>query len=62
MGKVVPKGPRCNKCRGKSAYSEDYDSFYCPKCRVWLERGCKSVICTYCAKRPQSPLVGASAI
>ena len=36
-------------------YSERYDSFYCKKCMVWLERGCSDEECEFCSERPGFP-------
>lgn len=47
---------KCNKCRGKRIYYEEYDSYFCPHCNIWLEEPCKGSNCEFCSKRPSIPL------
>lgn len=46
---------KCIHCNSKRAYSEKYDSYYCPKCLYWLETICPNRTCEYCSKRPKYP-------
>ncbi len=45
----------CPKCQGNSSYDELFDSVYCVKCNVWLEKICSDDNCYYCRTRPEKP-------
>ena len=46
---------KCIHCKTKRAYSEQYDSYYCPKCLYWLGKICPDRTCEYCKDRPKYP-------
>ena len=45
----------CVTCKSEAAYSEKYDSYYCPKCMHWLERICSDRTCCFCKDKPKYP-------
>ena len=47
---------KCKKCGKERIYYEEYDSYFCPHCNVWLEETCKGPNCEFCSKRPNAPL------
>jgi hypothetical protein len=63
-GEPVPRletGERCPKCSKKRVYSERYDALFCASCNEWQEAACcTDPSCTYCAGRPEKPLIQAS--
>ena len=49
-------GLNCN-CETKvTAYSEQYDAYYCESCNEWLEDICTDRDCEFCKNRPIKPL------
>ncbi len=40
-------------CGGAVRHSAVFDSFYCTRCFVWLEKKCSDVACEFCTKRPE---------
>lgn len=46
----------CPKCQTNKAYFDDYDSYFCPNCNVWLESQCSDPTCEFCSERPNKPL------
>jgi len=46
----------CPKCSENRIYYDDYDSFFCPQCNVWLESACSEPNCEFCFARPKIPL------
>ena len=46
----------CLECSGTRIYYENYDSFFCPQCNVWLESVCSDLTCDFCRSRPTKPL------
>ena len=48
----------CLICGANSNYSEEFDSYYCPKCLHWLERICPDRDCCYCKNKPKYPVKG----
>lgn len=47
--------PIHDRCGTEGKRNETYDAYWCPKCFVWLERGCHSPSCEFCAERPETP-------
>ena len=47
----------CSKCGTLVSYNEQFDTYYCKKCNVWLEPACSDKNCEYCSKRPKKPKV-----
>lgn len=47
---------KCTKCGSERIYHEDYDSYICPYCNIWLEKPCSDRTCEFCSKRPIVPL------
>ena len=43
------------QCCSKKSYSEQFDSYFCPTCNIWLEDTCKDDNCYFCANRPEFP-------
>ena len=48
-------GNWCSKCGSEVQYSNQYDSYYCELCNVWLERKCDDTGCEFCSNRPEKP-------
>lgn len=46
----------CNICGSYQVFYTKYDSFFCPKCNIWLEAKCDDPECIHCANRPDKPL------
>lgn len=46
----------CLKCSQNQIYYDDYDSFFCPNCNIWLESACSDPTCEFCRTRPKNPL------
>jgi len=46
----------CVRCERVVSYSENFDTFYCEDCNLWLEERCVDPLCTVCAKRPIRPI------
>jgi hypothetical protein len=42
-------------CQEPKKYSEEYDTYYCKACNIWLEDKCDDPTCEYCTKRPDVP-------
>lgn len=47
---------KCKKCNNNLIHSEEYDTFFCPKCNEWGEAKCNDPNCEFCQKRPDKPL------
>lgn len=45
----------CQKCKARLKRSEQFDAYYCPKCREWKEKKCGDRKCWYCKGRPGRP-------
>jgi predicted RNA-binding Zn-ribbon protein involved in translation (DUF1610 family) len=45
----------CPACSTRKQYNEQYDSYYCPNCKVWLDKKCRDPNCEFCAHRPDNP-------
>ncbi len=45
----------CPTCLENSIYYDDYDSFVCPQCNIWLDFACGDSTCEYCRNRPEKP-------
>jgi len=43
------------QCGAVKLYSEEYDTFYCEKCNIWIEDICTDRDCVYCNSRPSTP-------
>ena len=43
------------QCGTIKSYSDEYDTYYCEKCNVWLEDICTDRDCVYCNSRPVTP-------
>jgi hypothetical protein len=46
----------CPHCGSARIYHDDYDSYFCPVCNMWLESACSDPSCSYCRSRPERPL------
>lgn len=44
--------PRCDNCGVVGMHNEQYDSYYCPECKEWLESRCSDEDCEICAGKP----------
>ncbi len=47
---------KCKKCGNPRIYYDDYDSFFCAYCNVWLESKCGDPFCSYCKNKPKKPI------
>ena len=47
---------KCHNYQATSAHHEDFDSYLCLYCNIWLEKKCGDPACYYCANRPDKPL------
>ena len=45
-------------CQMPTAYSEEYDCYYCDHCNIWLEDICTDRDCEFCKDRPLTPKEG----
>jgi len=45
-----------HNCEATRQYSEEYDSYYCRECNVWLESRCNDPECEFCPSRPELPV------
>jgi hypothetical protein len=53
----IPKHTaQCPQCGTRGVYNQEFDANFCPSCNHWLEKRCGNQDCSYCAKRPASPL------
>lgn len=48
----------CSLCSQNKVYYDDYDSYFCPQCNIWLESVCSDKKCEFCRNRPSEPLMG----
>ncbi|MDE6781147.1 MAG: hypothetical protein K2J40_06795 [Ruminococcus sp.] len=48
--------PECN--RKDTFYYFRFDAEFCYNCNQWLEEKCPDPLCSYCSKRPDTPLEG----
>ena len=46
----------CSRCDETVSYSDEFDTFYCDNCNLWLEERCVDPLCDVCPKRPIRPL------
>jgi len=46
----------CTRCERVVSYSEDFDTFYCEQCNLWLEERCVDPLCDICPGRPIRPI------
>lgn len=46
----------CVRCGHNVSYSEDFDTFYCEVCNLWLEERCVDPLCDVCPNRPIRPI------
>ena len=47
--------PNYCDCGSKKKYSEEYDTYYCESCNIWLEDECDDAGCEFCKDRPKKP-------
>jgi hypothetical protein len=47
---------KCHCCQTSAVYHEDFDSYICVYCNIWLEKKCGDPSCDYCPNRPDKPL------
>lgn len=47
---------KCQNCQVSAVYHEDFESYLCPYCNIWLDKKCGDPKCSYCRNRPDSPL------
>jgi hypothetical protein len=47
---------KCHKCNSEVIYYDDFDSYFCAYCNLWLEKRCGDNNCRYCNSRPDKPL------
>lgn len=52
----IEQGRSCSKCNSNLVYSDDFDTYFCPKCNSWTESKCSDPNCKYCPNRPEKPL------
>ena len=38
----------CDYCKKERIYFDDFDSFFCAHCNIWLEQKCCDSKCEYC--------------
>jgi len=39
-------------CGAKGVRNEEFDAYFCPTSRVWLEDDCGNPACVFCFRRP----------
>lgn len=44
-----------HSCGAKIQYNEEFDSYFCGKCNIWLNAACSDPNCMYCKQRPARP-------
>lgn len=42
-------------CNNKAIRIDQYDSYACRNCNIWLEEKCPNNKCFYCSQRPETP-------
>lgn len=47
--------PACKACGQEGVRNDQYDSYYCESCKIWLEPGCGQPNCEICRGRPAKP-------
>jgi len=45
----------CERCAFPRFYHGEYDAYFCPFCRLWMEGVCGDPNCDYCMSRPTAP-------
>ncbi len=45
----------CPQCGTKAIRIDEYDSYACRKCVIWLGNPCSDPECEFCAERPDYP-------
>ena len=45
----------CFKCGSHLALNYVFQSYFCPKCKEWLNPKCEKEDCEYCKNRPDVP-------
>jgi len=48
----------CDACNEAGKYNDQFDSYYCEKCDIWIENFCINPTCMFCADRPEKPSLG----
>lgn len=46
---------QCKGCDKDLSYSEEFDAYFCPRCKEWAETKCSDPECEFCSKRPPYP-------
>lgn len=45
----------CYQCNTQAIRIDEFDSYACSKCIIWLEKRCSYTACVYCTVRPETP-------
>ena len=48
----------CDACGKTGKYNEQFDSYYCEACNIWIDNMCRDTHCAFCINRPETPNIG----
>ena len=52
---MVKRIKTCDSCNSKAIRIDEFDSYACKSCVIWIDNKCSYDKCSYCSKRPETP-------